>query len=92
MAQPETRSGENSYKCSSVKPCLKSVFQNRDSRYAKSYKRSLSISKENFPHDTCQIYINIHSKHFKRIYFKEQKTEEENLGDIFVSYLLTGRC
>ena len=39
--EPETRSGENSYKRSSVKPCFKSVLQNRDSWYAKSYKRSL---------------------------------------------------
>ena len=48
--EPETRSGENSYKPSSVKPCFKSVFQNRDSRYAKSYKRSLILiySKEPF--------------------------------------------
>ena len=36
LAQPETRSGENSYKRSSVKPC----FQNRDSWYANSNKRS----------------------------------------------------
>ena len=40
VRETETRSGENSYKCSSVKPCFKSLFQNRDSRYAKSYKRS----------------------------------------------------